>query len=673
MDALTKTLYLDFEAQSKLSLRKVGIYRYARDPSTRITCAGWTLVDHRYPQATDPHRSGAPGAIVMWTRNMEAVGYDLLGLTRWGPDFDAFKSYASMDDVRVVTHNAEVERELLRHKFDVDVPLARISCTAARAARMSLPRSLEGIGAALGLDEQKDMDGHRAMLKLAKPRRPSRENRDEFWNEGTKPEDFLRLYDYCLQDVRTMMAVDLALPELSPEERQVWETTIEMNERGICVDIGSVGKALRIAVERKAELEAEFIELTGVKPGNTGAGGAADALHLPDVQKATIRDQLKVETEPRLRRALEVRQQWAKSSVDKLKAFVHRTNTDCRLRGSLTYSGAERTQRWSGSGVQPQNFPRGLGSRTDEAFLALDGDVLDLAYDDVLKTISGMLKGFFVGPFLIGDYAQIEARALAWFAGQENLLKLFREGGDPYCDLATDIYGRRITKADDKERFMGKQAVLGSGYGVGADTFRALLDVAHDVQISAEMANRAVQTYRRKYPDVVNFWYQMERAAHCAVSTKARRILASKPGLPQVFMGVRDVYERPFLYVELPSGRSLHYAYPEMRRGELVYLGRNAYTHRWGPVSTYGGKLVENIVQAFSRDIMASGLRRLRERDFPLVLTVHDEAASEEPEHQPGRLTKLEEFALVMNQVPEWADGLPLKAECFRAERYRKG
>lgn len=679
----SRTLYLDFEAQSRVSLPKAGVYRYAQDPSTQVLCAGWALVDHGKDEE---------GPVMVWTRDeAHAAGLDLLVANR-GNGHTKFLELAKDPTVRLVAHNAEMERQFLKEKFDIDVPLRRISCTAARAARMSLPRSLEALCIALATDEQKDTNGHRVLMKISRPRRPSKEDRSEFWSEGRKPEDYAKVYDYCAQDVVAMMAADRALPELSEDERQAWEMTVEMNARGVAIDRASVLLALTICEREKTLMADEFFKIFNVKLGNSA--GVSAVLGLPDVQKATVRDALRVPDggvyskvgpmrylmTPEVRRGLTLRQRYSKSSVDKLKAFLARVQADGRVRGSLTYSGAERTQRWSGSGIQPQNFPRGLGKKTDEAFQALNLGVFEQVYENPVKTISEMLRGFILGPFLIGDFASIEARVLAWLAGEGSLLKLFAEGGDPYCALASDVFGRRITKADEKERFMGKQGVLGCGYQIGPDKFRMTLDVQHDVQVSEEFAKNVVFTYRRKYPAIADkndgFWARMNKAFVFAIRNKSKRIRASAEGRPPIHMGTLEVHGRPFAYIELPSGRALYYAYPEViDDGEggftAQYIGRSPYTFRWEYVTTYGGKLAENIVQALARDLMLYALRELRNIGFPLALTVHDESVAEvrldlEQDKQ------LEVFDEVMNTGPAWAEGLPLTAECFISARYRK-
>lgn len=672
--ALLKTLYLDFETQSKLSLKKAGAYRYAEHPSTDVMCAGWAVVDHTSVNIAAPYT-------VLWTRKgAETAGIDLLA--EQYAHKELFITLAADPGVRLVAHNIEFERQILREKYGVDVPLSRCSCTAARAARMSLPRSLEKICIALGLDEEKDKDGHKVLMKLTRSRRPSKEDQSEFWTEQKKPVDYLSVFNYCLQDVRAMMAVDLQLPELDATEREIWETTIEMNERGVRPDMPAVRHGIALAELEKSRIALYFEELFGCGPGSPKA---ATALGMPDLQKSTVRDALKrTDLTERQREGLLLRQRYARTSVDKLKAFASRVQKDGKVRGSLTYSGAERTQRWSGSGVQPQNFPRGMGKKTDAAFAALHAGALDIIYPDVLKTLSEMLRGFILGPLLVGDYSQVEARVLAWLAQEESLLQLFRSGGDPYCELASEVYGRKITKADEKERFMGKQAVLGSGYQIGPDKFRGMLDALHDVQVSDEFAKRVVFTYRRKYSRIVAFWARMERAFLFTVREKARRIRASNSSAPPIFMGTLEVHGRPFAYIELPSGRCLYYAYPETcdkdsygDNAQVQYLGRSPYTHQWSYISTYGGKLTENIVQALSRDLLADAMLRLRAAGFPLVLTVHDEVVADDrtvmlSDVDAPAADTLHDFTAEMNRVPAWAEGLPLAAECFRCGRYRK-
>jgi DNA polymerase len=635
------TLYLDLETRSPLDLRKVGAYVYAAHPGTEILCVGWAVDDGPVQVHVPPARPPAP----------------LLSALQKGI---------------VVAHNAEFEREMLASPGQsiftgaTRIPLERMVDTAVLAAAAGMPRDLEDLCIALGLDEKKDADGHRVMLKLSKPRQPSKEDRAPFWTPETKPEDFSRLYDYCKDDVEAMRAAHKALPLLSPEERDAWRITVQMNERGVRVDLPAVRRAIEEASIEEERLKLEFESRVGCSPSSPRA---AAALGMESLDKVAVRRALKDPGLPDpIRYALVLRKLVARSSVKKLHAFENRTSADGRLRGQFVFCGAERTGRWSARGVQPQNFPRGLGKGTEAAFQALNAGVLDLLSGDVLKTVSEMLRGFFVGPFLVGDYAQIEARVAAWYAGQDDLIDLFRSGGDPYCEMASTIFRRSITKADAKERFLGKQVVLGCGYGMGPDKFMRTLDEQHDVQVAPLFAERAVYAYRERFTKIPKLWSRLEAAFKRVVSQGIPRArLKDSP----LHMGTGKIGKVPAAFIELPSGRRLWYAYPRLVASEygqeIRYFGRNIYKGgAWEEIHSYGGRLTENVVQATSRDLLAHTARVLDRARFPMVLTVHDELVAE------GNKTRLTEFEKCFTDVPDWANGLPVQAECFATDRYRK-
>lgn len=643
-------LYLDFETRSRADLRKVGAYRYAEDPSTEAILASWALDD---------------GEVHEWQAENAGASAEWVNAAR-------------DPAVTVVAHNAEFEKQILLRRFGVDVPARRMRCTAARAARCGLPRKLAQACEVLRVTEQKDARGERLIHKFSKPRRPSKENRDAYWTAETAPEDWDDFETYNEQDSRAMRDLHHALPDLSPAEQRAWEMTVQMNERGLLVDLAAIPAARGAAAAATEKLAARFEALTGCKPFSPKA---REALGMESLDKAHVRHALRADLAPHVREALEIRKRIAKASVKKLAALERHVSLDGRLRGSLTYAGAERTQRWSGGGVQLHNLPRGLGEGTDLAFDALAAGALDALYDDPILTTSEMLKGFFIGPFLIGDFAQVECRTEAWLARQLDLVDAFRSGADIYCAMASDIYGYPVSKKDFDEslriakRQLGKVAILGCGYGLGAAKFRKQLDEVFDVVIDEDLAERVVETYRARYPRIPAFWRLLERGFGHVVRNGSRRVQVGP-----VFMGTAEHGGRPFAYIELPSGRPLWYAFPKLALSDpelppcerkflgedsVSYLGRDLHTHQWGRVATYGGKLTENVVQATSRDLLLDAMVRLEDAGFPLSLTVHDEVVAEEA-------TGLDEFTRIMNATPPWAAGLPHAAECFATRRYRK-
>jgi DNA polymerase len=640
-------IFLDFETRSRADLREVGAYRYAEDPSTEAICVALAEENDGVVLVQDPTPEG---------------------LAR------------QFDGQILVAHNAEFEREILRNKFGLDIPLDRWIDTAARAARMSLPRALEDLAEFFGLDTEAKKTGGRAILELSRPNK-----RGEFWTREEKPQAFADLEARCIQDVELTRTIFKKLLPLDERERKIWNLTLEMNARGVKVDLNSIPAAKAVLDTDAAPQIVEFEKLTGCKVKSYVK--VAQSLGLSDCRKPTVRKCLRdPSTPPRVRRALEIFQALSKSSVAKLDAMVARACHDGRVKGSFLYCGAERTGRWSSNGVQFQNFKRGLGKETDAAFCALAGGVIDEVFTGMERdhpdppltptgTISEMLRGFILGPFRIGDFAQIEARVLAWLAGQHDLLKLFAEKGDPYKRLASKIYNVPFEQVTKAQRFMGKQGTLGCGYGLGGGGFQFMLDDIYDVQISEQEAQNVVNIYRKSNPKIVRLWDRLGRGFVQAVQAKAKRLKISDNGNPLICMGMIEVEGVPYAYIELPSGRCLYYARPKIAptpRGPAVYYyGRDRYSGGWTHVHTYGGKLAENITQAVSRDILAEAMIRLRNGGWIINMTVHDEVVAQDRDDSMIE-TSVVGFNKLMTQVPSWAYGLPIEVDIFSSLRYRK-
>jgi DNA polymerase len=638
-------LVLDFETRSELELPAVGAYKYAAHPSTEILCAAWRSSD------------GTSGLLV-------------------GADVDELRAEILPRHSRIVAHNVEFERQMIKEKLGTDIPIAQFTDTAALAARMSLPRKLELVAKFFKLDTGAKEEGKAAIDALCRPRKPSKDNPDKWWTPQTKPEAFEKLYARCRQDVDlTWALLTEKLMPLEDQEHELWKLTIEMNERGVLIDLPSIPLAHAILDAEAAPLEAEFDLLVG-RPVKSYAK-VAEALGLDNVKKPTVRKALRnPNLETWKKRALTIYQALSKSSVTKLDAMLDRADADARVRGSFMYCGADRTARWSSVGLQLQNFKRGLGPETDVAFEALKQGTLDLLFtggarpppDPPLNptgTISEMLRGFILGPFMVGDFSQIEARGLAWLAEDTDQVQLFRDHGDPYCAMASAIYGFEVTKKDKEKRFMGKQAELGCGYGIGKDKFQRSLDEIYDVQVSNEFAAQVVSAYRARHPKITKFWERLNKGFVFAVANNSKRIKVTR----NIFMGVITHGGMKYAFIELPSGRRLYYADPQIEssdRGPNVrYFGREEGV--WTYVRTYGGKLAENITQATSRDVMAEAMLRLKAAGFKLCMTVHDEIVAS----AWGSKT-LKDFHEIMVMPPRWCADLPIEVESFDSIRYRK-
>jgi len=630
-------LVLDLETRSELDVKRVGAAAYAEHHSTEIMCASWRL-------------DGVP--VQRWT---ETDPDPLLSVLPELTD----------PDILCVFHNAEFEPYILRECAGIEIEESRIYDSAAVARLAGLPGALEHLGAYLGFP--KDTDGSRIMKKLSKPRKASKANPDKFWRPDTKPEDFDRLYAYCDQDVEVTQHALERIPAMTQTELRAYRATYRMNARGLPVDIKSARRLDWLVKETRsvmsAEIESEF-GFTLSQPAKI-----AEFLGTLDCTKATIRDLLKDPFIPEdTRRVAEARQSFAKTSVDKIAALIRRTTEDGCLHGGVIYGGSERTLRFSGAGFQPMNLPRGLGEKQDLAFEALDAGIFDFVYSgEIIETISGIIRGLIArrsGRRLnVGDYSQIEARLLAWLVGDRNLLGAFARGEDPYRLMAAKIYDKAVELVTDSERFMGKQTVLGCGYGLGPWGFMGMLDTTYDVQIEKDEASSIVSAYRANAPEVREFWGKLDRALNAA-HKKPGKELAIIPGK----LSIKFTDEETF-FLRLPSGRRLWYYQVEKKiagyRISWTCYGRLKSGAGWGRVKIYGGALTGHIVQSTARDVIVNAMLELDARGHPLILTVHDELVELDDD-------RFDEFNEVMKTPPEWLTEFPLAVDTFQTERYRK-
>jgi DNA polymerase len=516
--------------------------------------------------------------------------------------------------------------------------------TMALAAQLSLPLSLEKLSAFFGLE--KDMEGHRVMKKLSRPRRPSRDNPDEFWERDTKPEDFDLLDEYNIGDVEVMRQCFYKMLPLTQREQRVWELTREMNDRGIRVDLSAVRLAKDVVQQESHALRDEFQNLVGCSP--QASVKVAEWCGVPDVTASTVEAALQRPLAEDKRRALQLRQLLSKSSLAKLDQLLLRTSPDGRLRGSLVYAGAQRTGRWASRGVQLQNIRRGMGELSE---VAVDCLVAGWSANSWLKLMPDLLRSFLVGPFTVGDFSQIEARILAWLAKDIRLVQEFAEKKDPYRSMAAAIYRVPREEVSMDQRFMGKRVILGCGYQMGAEKFFK----AAEGLVSRGFAERIINTYRVEHEPIKRYWYAVQRKFEDALEGSENELYSRC-----LVKGVK------YLRCKLPSGRSLWYANPHRdSMGNLRVFTPSTFRPNGEQSKVYGGRLVENIVQATARDVLVEALLRLDAAGYPLVLIVHDEIVVEGQD-------RAEEFTRLMKEVPSWAQGLPIDVETFTCERYRK-
>jgi DNA polymerase len=577
--------------------------------------------------------------------------------------------------------NANFERviwnEILSSRYGwPNTTIVQWVCTAAEARAMALPGKLEDAAKVLGVEEQKDKQGANLMLRMARPRRVEEDGSILWWEV---PERVHRLVEYCKQDVRTEAAITVAIRRLSDFEKRVFDLDQTVNDRGVECDIKLAKAAKHLAEKASLEANRHLYDLTNgvVKKATNVAkltGWLRDnGVEVDSLGKTSLRDLMAQDLPEHVLHALSVRAEAGKSSVAKIEAMLQAVGRDNRIRGLLLYHGAA-TGRWSGRLVQPQNFPRGSiddPERYIDRVLAKDFEAIDIEAP-VLEVISSLLRAMLragKGKKLIyADFAAIEARVLAWLAGEELLLKTFRENGDVYKVLASKIYNVPVEEITKNQRQMGKMAVLGLGYGMGWRKFIMACDGA-GVTVDEETARRVVTLYRDTNAEIVEFWRELESCALKAVV---------EPGTTHRVRGnVKFSQRGGYLWCILPSGRPLAYAKPRIIEKEtpwgstqnaVQFYGMDSFTKKWMAHDLYGGLLCENVVQAVARDLLACAMVRLEDAGYPIVLSVHDELVAEVDED----FGSVAEFEALMCALPDWAQGCPVGAEGGEGKRYKK-
>jgi DNA polymerase bacteriophage-type len=634
------TVSIDFETRSAVDLRKTGVYKYAADPSTDIWCMAY-----KAPWSDD---------VLVWQP---------------GDEVDAHLEDWIVAGGLLSAWNANFERTIWneimvgRYKW----PATRIKqwrCTMAQASAMGLPRALGQAAAVLGVEEQKDKTGAALMLRMARPRKVNADGSYTWWNTKDKVD---ALVAYCRQDVRTELSVAEVLNEMPDSERRLYQLDQRINDRGVALDVDLVHRVKALASNASIEIDAEIQRLTKgqVKAATNGMDLVAwlnsHGIATKSVDKQTVARLLTSDKlHPVIREVLTLRQNGAKSSTAKYDAMLHAVNADGRMRGLLVYHGAA-TGRWSGKLVQPQNFPRPQ-KKQDEldeiiAKLKVDGDVSEHGAGTVLA--SDLLRSMLVADeghrLMFADYSAIEARVLAWVAGQSDLVETFRKGGDVYKEMASAIYNVDVEAVTDGQRQVGKMAILGCGYGMGGKRF-AEQCATMGIKVDEDEAKRIVSVYREKNNRIAQYWRDIEQE------------------FVEMVKGAGRVGTIP---LSLPSGRSLTYHNPRIIQRETPWGAMrdtaqvdtlNSVTRQWVSQIIWGGLLTENVVQATARDLMATAMMALEVKGYNVILSVHDEIISEVPDN----FGSLDEMIDIMTRVPAWAHGCPINAEGKEGKRYRK-
>lgn len=772
---------IDYETRSEADLKKCGAWLYSKHPSTRLLCMSFKLPGD--DEVSGWHAAYTDDETGLYYPEEEYGPSSLVDLYVWIDQGGLVEAHNSFFE-RCISHNLASRPRGADANGATGLGMPPIHetqwrCSAAKCAALALPRDLGGATAALGLAVQKDLEGRKVMLRLSKPRRARKGEDPNKVYYVNSHELMVKLYRYCDRDVLSEEVLSEAVPDLSPVEYRVWLADQRANWRGIRVDLDLIYAAMRLDTALKTKMNKRLNQLTGIARGTMRTALLKwlqdHGINVVDTKGKTLEW---VENQPgyeekvpaEVRETIKLIQAINKTSIKKFHRMLECVDMDdLRIRELVMYHGAA-TGRWSGKGIQVQNFPRGrLDTKgpppwdltIEEAVdLIKEGDVdwiwMMYGYNGT-DLISSVCRAALIASegytLVVADYSAIEARVVLWLARAMDALNVFYRGDDIYCDMSSGIYGRPITKADKDERQFGKVTILGLGYGMGFLTFllqlrsydlsftedqakaivgaqwekyynwvkRRLFPDARDYTENAEgvrkfkaakrqalrdqrklldaretpeqvmhelvLCKYVVDTYRKRYSEVVQMWDEQETAAIDATAQWQKLKKEHEDTYWESFTEDGPVVEAGpiswqvrgrWLHCTLPSGRSIVYCDPHVSstpnpwggaRRELRFWGVHKKTKKWSLMSTYGGSVVENIVQGTARDMMAYAMVSCDEHpDYDALMTVHDELVAE----APLEVANYKEFEALLTDLPSEYDGCPIAAEGGQFLSYRK-
>lgn len=644
-----KTLSIDIETFSPEPLAKCGVYRYCQVPEFEVLLFGYS-VDSGPVRVVDLAAGERIPADVLSALTDPAV-------SKW-----AF--------------NAQFERVCLSRYLGY--PVGRYLnpdswyCTMVWSATLGLPLSLEGAGAVLGLEKQKLKEGKDLVRYFCTPAK-ARDGSTFRRLPADAPEKWAAFKAYNLRDVETEMSIQQKLSRF-PVSQKEWENyhlDQRINDRGILLDRTLVAQAIRCDERFKRTHLEQARSVTGLEnpnsPAQLKAWLAEKGVEAESLSKASVLELLS-HAEGEVELALSLRQELAKSSVKKYTAMESVVCPDDRARGLIQFYGANRTGRFAGRLIQVQNLPQNhLPDLKQARMLVRDGrfDAVELLYDSVPLVLSELIRTAFIPKpgcrFFVADFSAIEARVIAWIAGEQWRQEVFAQGGDIYCASASQMFHVPVVKhgVNGHLRQKGKIAELALGYGGSVGALKAM--GALNYGLTEEELKPLVDAWRQSNPRIVKFWWDVDRAATTCVRDR----------VPAETHGIRFLYQSGMMFIVLPSGRKLVYVKPKMgvnRYGsESVTYEGVGEQKKWLRLESYGPKFVENIVQATARDILVEAMRRLESAGYQIVMHVHDEAVIEAPAD-----SSLEDICAIMGQTPAWAGGLLLRADGYVCDFYQK-
>ena len=660
-----KTLSIDIETYSSVSLQKSGVYRYVEAPDFEILLFGYSI-------------DGAPVNVIDLTSG-EKIPEDILDaltddtVTKW-----AFN--ANFERICLSQHlkNLGMSLDPFHDNHPLSTEMAKYlnpegwRCTMIWSAVMGLPLSLEGCGAVLGLKKQKLTEGKDLIKYFCQPCAPTKSNGQRTRNlPRHAPDKWAAFKRYNVRDVETEMSIQQRLQKF-PVPDFIWDEyhiDQEINDRGVAIDLPLVRQAIDMDARSRSELTKAMRQLTELENPNSVQQMkqflTENGLEVDSLGKKVVAELIKT-APPELRRVLALRQQLAKSSIRKYQSMINAVCSDGRARGMFQFYGANRTGRWAGRLIQLQNLPQNHLPDLEHARAIVrsgDYDSVEMLYEDVPDTLSQLIRTAFIPKdgckFIVSDFSAIEARVIAWMAGESWRQEVFASGGDIYCASASQMFKVPVEKhgINGHLRQKGKIAELALGYGGSVGALKAM--GALEMGLTEDELYPLVEAWRQTNPNIVSFWWDVDRAAMEAV--KFRHEADTH--------GIHFEYKSGMLFITLPSGRKLAYVKPKIGTNKfggqcITYEGVGG-TKKWERLETYGARLVENIVQATSRDILCYAMRTLR--CCSITMHIHDELVIEADPRM-----SLKAVCEQMGRTPPWAEGLQLNADGYETTFYKK-
>lgn len=654
-----KQLSIDIETRSSIDIGKAGLYRYAQSDDFKILLFAYRFKDDAVQIVDLEQGEKIPDEVVEALKDPETVKH---------------------------AYNAAFEWYCLNRAGYV-TPLEQWRCTMIHGLYCGYTAGLDATGKAIGLpqDKRKLATGKALIRYFCVPCKPTKSNGNRTWNlPRHAPEKWELFKEYCRQDVVTESEILRRLDAfpVPDEEEKLWQMDIRMNAFGVKVDTALIDGALQVNEQSTVLLEDEARKLTGLENPNSSTQLLnwmhENGVEMENLQKATVSEKLSAELPENVRRALEIRQQLGKTSIKKYVAMDTAKGSDDRVRGLTQYYGANRTGRWAGRLVQMQNLPRNYIKTLDYARkLVKERNYagIKLLYGNVPDTLSQLIRTAFIpsegNKFVVADFSAIEARVIAWLAGETWVNEVFATHGKIYEATASQMFHvpiEKIAKGNPEYalRQKGKVATLALGYQGGSNALIAM--GALNMGLTEEELPDIVQRWRTANPRIRDLWYAVEEAALAVMQTAQPQAIYNL-----IFNLESDiVYGQSFLTVQLPSGRKLYYPRPFLKENQFGKMAIHYYTvgqksRKWEVTSTYGGKMTENIVQAIARDCLAETLRRIDAKGLQVVFHVHDEVIID-----ASAGTTMEEICDLMAEPIAWAPGLILKGAGFEGNYYMK-